>query len=122
MDNKITSGCYAGRTVEEVAAEDPEYIAKCVQIALLTDGLRPLLSTLPTLSPSVPHVPTANLLAAPLTSPSHKPAQQTTTANDLSTINFSPMHPNPSLHIPNVPSQQATIHPGNEYSSYNRTH
>jgi len=89
MDQHVMSGCYAGRTVKQIVDEDPGYIARCVQVALIVDGLRPLATSLPTLAPTKPSVPTANLLAMPLPT-FHPPPDPPPAANDLASIHFTP--------------------------------
>lgn len=54
----VPAGCYAGKTLQELLAEDPTYIAKCVQTALTVESLQFLLPTLPKLTPT--HQPTSS--------------------------------------------------------------
>ena len=48
----ILSGPYLGLTVQHVVAVDPEYILRCIHSAHVVDGLKSVLSTLPSLAPT----------------------------------------------------------------------
>lgn len=131
MEHRILTGCYAGYTIEHIMVEDPAYIGKCIQIALLVDGLRPIASSLPVLAPSIPTVPVANLLATPaatpaatsaVTAPSPSSRYASSAAQDLAGVNFVPtasinmgLVPTP---VHTVAHQQALFHAPAQSTNY----
>jgi hypothetical protein len=119
MDTTIQSGCYAGLTLCQVYELDPDYLSRCVTVALIVDGLRPLLTDgLPKLSPTS---------SARQTAPASAAGDQvtTTTTHDLLgldlNLNVGQYPNNLDMYSAVPPGQVSAVGylpvPGNERSS-----